>query len=217
MKITLPKIYPITDRDLSGLSHSQQVAQFAEAGAALIQIREKHASSREFHEDVVHAVAIARQRGVKIVVNDRVDIALLAGADGVHLGQDDLPPSAARRILGPNAVIGVSTHTPEQARRALTDGVADYIAFGPVFKTTTKADHEPVAGLEKLAEIRRETLGAPLVAIGGIGLENLASVLGAGADSAAIISEFYRSHGTIEQGFKELASAATANNNVVTS
>jgi thiamine-phosphate pyrophosphorylase len=166
---------------------------------------------------VVHAVAIARQRGVKIVVNDRVDIALLAGADGVHLGQDDLPPSAARRILGPNAVIGVSTHTPEQARRALTDGVADYIAFGPVFKTTTKADHEPVAGLEKLAEIRRETLGAPLVAIGGIGLENLASVLGAGADSAAIISEFYRSHGTIEQGFKELASVANGDNNVVTS
>ena len=217
MKITLPKIYPITDRKLSGLSHSEQVAQFAAAGATLIQIREKHASSLEFYEEVVQTIAIARPRGVKIVVNDRVEIALLAGADGVHLGQDDLPPSAARNLLGDGAIIGVSTHTLEQARRTLSDGVADYIAFGPVFKTTTKADHEPVAGLEKLAEIRRETLGAPLVAIGGIGLENLASVLGAGADSAAIISEFYRSHGTIEQGFKERASAATGNNNVVTS
>jgi thiamine-phosphate pyrophosphorylase len=217
LKITLPKIYPITDRKLSGLSHSEQVAQFAAAGATLIQIREKHASSHEFYEEVVQTIAIARPRGVKIVVNDRVDIALLGGADGVHLGQDDLPPSAARNLLGDGAIIGVSTHTLEQARRTLSDGVADYIAFGPVFETATKADHEPVVSLERLAEIRREILGFPLVAIGGIGLANLKSVFEAGVDSAAIISEFYKSYGTIEHAFRQLTAAASNNNNVVTS
>jgi thiamine-phosphate pyrophosphorylase len=112
---------------------------------------------------------------------------LMAGADGVHLGQDDLPAEAARKLLGNSALIGLSTHDLDQVKKALTQPI-DYIAFGPVFSTSTKTDTEPVAGLELLAEARRLVSGLPLVAIGGINADNLHSVLGCGADSAAMIS-----------------------------
>ena len=217
MKITLSKIYPITDRELSGLSHAEQVAQFAAAGATLIQIRDKKASSRELFDDVLRSVEIAHRLGALLIVNDRVDIALMTGADGVHLGQDDLPPAAARHLLGDKAIIGFSTHNLTQVKAALADGIADYIAFGPIFPTATKSDHDPIVGLQQLTEIRKYIGDFPLVAIGGIVLGNIADVIEAGADSAAMISEFYGPNETIKERFHLLATATKSTNNVVKS
>lgn len=217
MKITLPKIYPITDRSLSGLSHAEQVEQFVDAGAKLIQIRDKSASSRELYDDVARSIEIAHRHGVLVIVNDRVDIAMMSRADGVHLGQDDLPLSAARRLLGKAAIIGVSTHSLEQAEEALAEEIADYIAFGPLFATATKSDHAPVVGSKKLTEIRSAIGDFPLVAIGGITLNKVARVIEAGADSVAMISEFYGPGTTLRHQFEQLTKAAYGNNNVVTS
>lgn len=190
MNIELPAVYPITDRRLSGLSHAELVRKFAAAGATLVQLRDKDATPREFYEQAAAAVAAGRELDVKVVVNDRVDIALAAGADGVHLGQDDLSPVSAREILGADAIIGSSTHTIEQAKCAVELPV-DYIAFGPVFATSTKSDAEAVVGLRLLAEVRKTIGEFPLVAIGGINAENIANVLQNGADSAAVISALY--------------------------
>ncbi len=184
---TLPRIYPITDTRVSGISHLKQIEQLSIGGAHFIQIRDKSATSREFFESVRVCLEHRERLGVNLIVNDRVDIAMLLGADGVHLGQDDLPPAEARKILGADAIIGFSTHTIEQALEAVKLPV-DYIAFGPVFTPRSKADHEAVVGREQLREVRKLTDGFPLVAIGGIDLENLPDVFGAGADSVAMIS-----------------------------
>ncbi len=186
-KFDLPYIYPITDRTLSGLSHQDQVAKLIEGGATFIQIRDKTGTSREFFDASRSCLELTRKAGAKLIVNDRVDVALLIGADGVHLGQDDLPPAEARKLLGETAIIGFSTHTVEQARAA-KDMPVDYIAFGPIFETRTKVDHDPIVGLEMLRRVREEIGEIQLVAIGGIDLGNVRSVLKAGADSAAMIS-----------------------------
>jgi len=217
LKLSLQKIYPITDRNLSGLSHAEQVARFIDGGATLIQIREKNLSSGEFYADAEAVVKIAGEAKVRILINDRVDIALMTGADGVHLGQHDLPAAAARKLLGPDAVIGISTHSIQQIREALVDGNADYIAFGPIFPTLTKTDHESIVGLKDLAQVRELVGEVPLVAIGGINSANLASVLRAGADSAAMISEFYLRPIEISSQFRSLLLEAQANNTVFTS
>ena len=138
MKFTLPKIYPITDRRISGLSHIGQVQRLIDGGATLIQIRDKDAAGGEFYTAAVEAIEYARSRGVTIIVNDRVDIGMASGADGVHLGQDDLPPEHARKLLGDNAIIGFSTHSVEQALDAIKLPV-DYIAIGPIFRPTPRA------------------------------------------------------------------------------
>ena len=183
-------LYPITDRDLSGLSHAEQVDLLIDSGATLIQLREKVDPPLRFFEQAESAVRVARDRGAKIIINDRVDIALALKADGVHLGQEDLGPAAARRILGGDAIIGFSTHSLEQARRAAQMPV-DYVAIGPIFSTTTKESANPPVGLDGLARVR-EALGAmPLVAIGGINSENVGTVIKAGADVVAIISDIW--------------------------
>ena len=187
MKFTLPKIYPITDVSLSGISHVQQVERLISGGATLIQLREKHASPRDFFEAARAAVEIARKHDVKIIINDRVDIARALGADGVHLGQDDLPPDAARQMLGPDVIIGYSTHSVGQAIKA-TAYCVDYIAIGPIFETMTKENPDPVVGLDGLTEVKKSIGEIPLVAIGGVSLDNIRDVMAAGADSAALIS-----------------------------
>jgi thiamine-phosphate pyrophosphorylase len=187
MSFELPKLYPITDRRLSGLSHTEQVARLIDGGATLIQLREKHLSPREFYVEAEEALRVARARGVKLIINDRADIALALGADGVHLGQDDMPPEAARALLGGGAVVGFSTHGVEQAIAAARLPV-DYIAVGPIFKTASKENPDPVVGLEGLRRVREAVGRLPLVAIGGVTRENAPSVLDAGADSVAVIS-----------------------------
>jgi thiamine-phosphate pyrophosphorylase len=183
----LPRVYPITDTQISGLSHAEQVALFAESGATLVQLREKRAPALQFYEAAKAALAVAAERGVQLLINDRVDIALAVGAAGVHLGQDDLAPDVARRLLGNDAVIGYSTHSVAQAIEAAILPI-DYLAIGPIFGTSTKENPDPVVGLEGLRAVRSAIDNLPLVAIGGITRENTAAVVEAGADSAAMIS-----------------------------
>jgi thiamine-phosphate pyrophosphorylase len=189
-----PRLYAITDPD-AGLSHVEQVRAFVGGGARLIQIRDKRAAGRDLYDIVRAALAIARPCGARLIVNDRVDVALAAGADGVHVGQEDLPARAAREILGPDRIVGFSTHTLEQVREASHLPV-DYIAFGPVFETATKENPDPVVGVEGIARVRAEVAG-PLVAIGGITLERAPAVLAAGADTVAVIGDLRRG-GSIE-------------------
>lgn len=187
MSFLLPGLYPITDTLISGLSHAEQVERFAAGGATLVQLREKRASPRDFYETATEAISLARTLGVRIVINDRVDIAIAVKADGVHLGQTDLPPDRARLLLGESRIVGYSTHTLEQALAA-TFAPVDYIAIGPVFQTRTKEKSDEVVGLETVSEVKRQVT-KPLVAIGGITLESARLVIEAGADSVAVISD----------------------------
>lgn len=204
LKFTLPKIYPITDASISGISHSEQAEKLVAGGARIIQLREKCASPREFYESAKQAVETARKSGIRIIINDRVDIALALKADGVHLGQDDMPPEKAREILGVDAIIGFSTHTQAQAREAL-DLQIDYVAFGPIFHTRTKENPDNVVGLDELRDVRNIVGDMPLVAIGGINADNLSSVFDAGANSAAMIGAIVSDPSRIEERMLQLA------------
>ncbi|MGI8670470.1 MAG: thiamine phosphate synthase [Aridibacter sp.] len=199
----LPKIYPITDAGLTRLLHAEQVKKLIKGGAEFIQLREKHASPIDFFESAQEALEIARKHNVKIIINDRIDIALTLKADGVHLGQDDLPPEKARKILGKRAIIGFSTHNLEQALEAVKKPI-DYIAVGPVFATTTKENPDKIVRIEGLKQIRKEIGEFPIVAIGGINYENYQKVLDAGADSVAIISGILSDAKNITQNFRKL-------------
>jgi thiamine-phosphate pyrophosphorylase len=183
----LPRIYPITDTRLTKLSHAEQVKRLIDGGAQVIQLREKHGSPKDFYESAKEAIKIARVSSVQIIINDRVDITLAVGAGGVHLGQDDLPPACARKILGENAIIGFSTHNLEEAAQASTLPI-DYLAIGPVFASTTKENAEKTVGIEGVKKVREAIGNFPLVAIGGITFENFREVLSAGANSVAIIN-----------------------------
>ncbi|HEX8494219.1 MAG TPA: thiamine phosphate synthase [Pyrinomonadaceae bacterium] len=205
MTFVLPKLYSITDARLSGLSHAEQVARLSEGGATLIQLREKHLSPREFYREAKQALIVARERNVRLIINDRADIALAIGADGVHLGQDDLPPRAARELLGEQAIIGFSTHSIEQAREA-TRLPVDYIAIGPIFNTSTKENPDAIVGLDGLRSVRQAIGVMPLVAIGGITFETAREVINAGADSIAVISSLLKEPAKIEQRTRELMS-----------
>lgn len=199
--LDLPLIYPITD--LSPLSIAAQVEEMAAGGAQLIQIRAKSTASGKFLSDTIEALSAAHRFGAKLIVNDRVDIALAAGADGVHLGQDDLPPKHARHLFGRDAIIGYSTHTVEQAILATKEPI-DYIAIGPVFPTTTKADHDPVIGLDVVRSVRMAIGSFPLVAIGGITIGNARSVIEAGADSVAVIGAIHANGSSIRENTHNL-------------
>lgn len=204
MKLTLPKIYPITDTRISKVSHAEQVEKLIEGGADFIQLREKYAAPNDFYDAAQTALEIARKHGVKIIINDRVDIALALKADGVHLGQDDLPPEAARKILGERAIIGFSTHNLEQASEACQMPI-DYLAIGPVYATNTKENPDAVVGIEGVKKVRRFIGDFPLVAIGGITLENFGEVLEAGADSVAVISGLISDANKIAEKMREFS------------
>ena len=207
MRLELPRIYPITDRYLSGLSHADQAAQLIAGGARLIQLREKELSAADFFRDAQAALSIARAARVKLIINDRVDIALALGADGVHVGQDDFPVPAARKLLGPAALIGFSTHNLEQAAAALTLPI-DYVAFGPVFPTATKENPDPTTGLAQLEKVRALVGSMPLVAIGGLTSLTIPKALAAGADSAAVVSQLFTHRGSIAENLRKLATLA---------
>jgi len=205
--LALPKVYAITDRTISGLSHAEQVRQLIDGGIQLIQLREKLLAPRDWIEDASLAARIARDSDVTLIVNDRVDIAMAVDADGVHLGQTDMPVEAARRLLGPQKLIGLSTHSIEQVVFALSQPV-DHIAFGPVFTTTTKVDPDAVTGIELLAEVRSIVGDMPLIAIGGIDHLNAGDVMSAGADSVAVISCLLNRNLSISAASRELMAVA---------
>lgn len=177
----------ITDRlSARGLSHVEIAARAVEGGASMIQLRDKVAGPGQLLPEARQIARLCRERGVCFIVNDRLDLALAADADGVHLGQDDLPPQAARRLLGPDKILGVSTHSLEQALDAAEQG-ADYLGIGPIFATGTKATGYEPRGCEIIRQLRSR-IDLPLIAIGGITLNNVGEVITAGATGAAVIS-----------------------------
>jgi thiamine-phosphate pyrophosphorylase len=155
-------------------------------GATIVQLRSKRWTGREFLEAAIKAAGLLRRKRIPLIINDRVDIALACKADGVHLGQDDMPLPYARKILGENRVIGISVSNVKEAEAAEKEG-ADYLGAGPVFQTASKKDIGPLLGLEGLQAIRRR-VKTPILAIGGISASNAAEVVNAGADGVAVIS-----------------------------
>jgi len=189
--IALPRLYAILDtscfHDTEALITSAQ--ELVSAGCTVLQYRNKSGSAREMLDQ---ALELRKRLGdsVTLIMNDRADLCLAADFDGVHVGQDDLSPESVRKIIGPDRWLGVSTHNPEQLREAdLTS--ANYLAIGPVFSTTSKEKPDPVVGLEGVRRARTLT-SKPLVAIGGITRANATSVIKAGADSVAVISDLVR-------------------------
>jgi thiamine-phosphate pyrophosphorylase len=186
--VTLPRVYPILDTETlanRGIGVELAAAAFLESGAGILQFRHKAHWSREVFATAQAVARLCREAGALFVVNDRADFALLLGA-GLHVGQDDLPPRDARKLLGSDGFIGYSSHTLRQLCTAGGEPV-DYVALGPVFSTASKRNADPVVGVEEIRRCR-PLLDKPLVAIGGITRENAAEVLRAGADSVALIS-----------------------------
>ena len=187
MNLVFPRLYAIIDPTLLANSELDLAETLAGSGVELIQYRNKTASSRQFFEIARQLSSSLSPHGARLIVNDRPDIAWLAGAGGVHVGQEDLSVEEARAICGPDQWVGVSTHTLEQLAEADITS-ADYIAFGPIFQTATKKNPDPIVGTEILWKARQLTK-KPLVAIGGITLERAAEVYRAGADSLAVIRD----------------------------
>jgi len=200
-----PRLYAIIDAScFTGRSTAVIVdyaRELAAGGATLIQYRNKVGSTREI---LLHAREIRRilDDRVTLIMNDRADLCLAAGYAGVHVGQDDLSPEGARAVIGGERILGVSTHNLEQLREA-DAGPADYIAFGPVFETSSKTNPDPVVGLEGIRAARAATR-KPLVAIGGITRANACSVIEAGADSVAVIADLLSSPAQVAEEFLKL-------------
>lgn len=185
----LPDFYPILDEDWlrsSGRDPEEAARRLLKAGAEIIQLRRKSEFTRDAFEQALRLSRLIRGAGARFIVNDRADVALMVEADGVHLGQTDLPPAAVRGFAGDRLLIGYSTHNEEQLRAADAEPV-DYLAFGPIFSTGSKRNPDPEVGLDQLRRMRALTR-KPLVAIGGINRERAADVRAAGADSVAVIS-----------------------------
>jgi thiamine-phosphate pyrophosphorylase len=187
--MTLPRIYPILDTESlesRRVSLETAAAAFLEGGAAILQIRHKGHWSRAVFDSASQVARLCREAGVELFVNDRADFALLLQA-GLHIGQDDLPPRDARKLMGSDAAIGFSSHNARQLCEAGGEPV-DYLAIGPVFTTASKRNPDPVIGVEEVKRCRA-LVEKPLVAIGGVTRQNALEVLRAGADSVAIIAD----------------------------
>lgn len=180
-------LYPILDPSVSpSRSLSDALRQSAHNGIRIVQYRNKSASMKEAYAAALPLRKLAAELGVLFIVNDRCDLALAVDADGVHLGQGDLPLDLARKVMGTEKLIGISTHNPDQVRAA-SAGKPDYLGFGPIFKPGSKQDHDPVVGIEGLRTIRPLT-SLPIFAIGGITTGNVEEVMRAGANGVAVIS-----------------------------
>ena len=208
MCLVLPRLYVILDAALITSSERDCALSLAEAGVRLIQYRNKSASSRQYLDSSRELAEALRPRGVTFIVNDRPDVALLAGASGVHVGQDDLEVEQARLVAGSVKLVGVSTHNLEQFNKAAASS-ADYIAIGPLFSTTSKANPDAVVGLAFLRSVRGLT-DKPIVGIGGISLDRAKSVIEAGADSVAVISGVLGSHNPSQSARQYLEVLETA-------
>jgi thiamine-phosphate pyrophosphorylase len=191
MEFTLPPIYPITDKKLAHrTSHLSILRELVRGGARFVQVRDKTTPIQELLPDLLQCAEFAAKKGVTLIVDDRCDLVLYSKATGVHLGQQDLPPAAARAVLGSEKIIGFSTHTLSEVRRSVRLPI-QYIGFGPIYATSTKKDPAPAVGLKRLA-MACKISAVPVVAIGGIGLEHVREVLVAGAESVAVISALMR-------------------------
>jgi len=187
-KLLQTDIYGITAEEYSlGRSNIEVVAEMLKAGIKTIQYREKDKKAREKYQECLKIREMTREAGAAFIVNDDVDIALLVGADGVHIGQDDLPPREVRHLVGSEMFIGLSTHSPEQARAALEEEI-DYIGVGPLFTTYTKKDVCEAVGLEYLDYVV-QNIKLPFVAIGGIKEHNIAEVAWRGARCIALVTD----------------------------
>jgi len=189
LKFPVPTVYPITSGKSSIPDILRLIHAAVDAEVPLFQIREKTLSARALYEVVVRAVSVTRDSKTRLIVNDRVDVARAAGADGVQLTARSVPASIVRRVCGPELLIGVSTHSREEAQAA-RDGGADFVLFGPVFETDSKRAFGPPQGLKKLRDVARALGEFPVLAIGGITLENIPACLSAGARGVAGISLF---------------------------
>jgi len=181
----IPPLYLISDTSITNLTHREICRRALISGVRVIQLREKAMSKRELFVEAMYIRRLTYRYGATFIINDYVDIAYLVDADGVHLGQDDLPLREARRLLGMNRIIGISTHTLRQAVDAEKGG-ADYIGFGPVFPTGTKQAGRP-RGIGLLKRVIMQ-VNVPVIAIGGITIKNAGDILGAGAEGVAMIS-----------------------------
>ncbi|MFN2354093.1 MAG: thiamine phosphate synthase [Desulfopila sp.] len=180
-------LYLVTDRSLSlGRSNIDVVTAAIKGGVSCVQLREKHLDTRAFLREAVNLKALLAPRGIPLIINDRLDIALAVEADGVHLGQNDMPIADARRLLPSSTIIGVSAECLGDAMEAAEQG-ADYIGISPVYATPTKTDTSVPLGLDGISEIRRHVT-TPLVGIGGITADNASQVIAAGADGVAVVS-----------------------------
>lgn len=188
--IELPRLYPILDAEAlarAGVPLTTAAHALRDAGVRWVQYRDKRASDAEVAERMRELRAIFPVGEAVLLLNDRVELCVATGADGVHIGQEDMAPKAARRVLDAERLLGVSTHNVEQLRAALKTGAADYLAIGPVYATGSKENPDPVVGLEGV-RAARELTRLPLVAIGGITGANAREVIEAGADAVAVIS-----------------------------
>jgi thiamine-phosphate pyrophosphorylase len=187
----LPRLYPILDRSAFGDTDALLAVaeELLAAGVTVLQYRNKHGGARQMLDEAMHLRKVVGDRA-HLFMNDRADLAVAAGCAGVHVGQDDLSPEGARRVIGPELLLGVSTHNPEQLQVADATS-ADYLAIGPIFNTSSKEKPDPVVGLEGVRRARALT-SKPLVAIGGITRANARSVIEAGADSVAVIADLLR-------------------------
>ncbi len=184
------EVYVVTDRQLAGERPLASIVEESLAGGAtVIQLREKDISTREFVELAAQLKKIVRKYNSLLIINDRIDVAQAVGADGVHLGQDDMPAVKARDILGKGMIIGVSTSTVEEAEKAVHDG-ADYLGAGAIYGTPTKSE-AVLTGISGLQEISK-AVQIPVVAIGGINYHNTADIIKAGADGVAVVSEIMK-------------------------
>jgi thiamine-phosphate pyrophosphorylase len=182
-----PRLYLVTDRGLAaGRSVEEIVASAVRGGVTAVQAREKRLPTPDFVAAALRLKLLLARSGAPLIINDRIDVALAAGAAGVHLGQSDASPSEARRLLGPEAIIGLSVETMDQVRAAEGENI-DYLGVSPIFTTPTKTDAGPGWGIEGLRRLRAATR-LPLVGIGGISAANAAAVLEAGADGIAVVS-----------------------------
>jgi thiamine-phosphate pyrophosphorylase len=208
MRLVLPRLYVILDAALLTIPETECARQLVDAGVRLLQYRNKTASSRELLESSKRLSVGLMPRGITFIVNDRADVAALAGASGIHVGQEDLGVEEAREVVGQDKLVGVSTHNRTQFEQAAA-GSADYIAVGPIFSTSTKVNPDPVVGTELIRQVRPLT-DKPIVAIGGITLERAAEVVQAGANSVAVVSDILRARkpGERARQFLEMLEAA---------
>jgi thiamine-phosphate pyrophosphorylase len=212
-----PALYAILDAgpNLTIESVVSLAERLADAGVGLIQYRDKRGTAQKIFEVSTSLVASLGRRGVRVIVNDRADIAAMVGAGGVHVGQEDLPAEDARRVCGKSLWVGVSTHNTEQLRAADRTS-ADYIAVGPIFPTGTKENPDPVVGIDFLRAARKLTR-KPLVAIGGITVESASEVYAAGADSIAVIGDLMLARDPAQRAREYLAIAERVRNTQRTS